>query len=50
MPAEDADITDALREATPVTVGEPAPGQINHDADVEIWSGIGSYTLTIATR
>ena len=28
---------DALREATPVTVGEPAPGQINHDADVDFF-------------
>ena len=109
------DHADALREATPVTVGEPAPGEINYDDDVdffvfegeqgelyqidvtlgtlsdsvatlydsdgfdldynddhgdtsasriyweaqssgnhyvavESWSGIGSYTLTIATR
>ena len=28
---------DALREATPVTVSEPAPGQINHDADVDFF-------------
>jgi hypothetical protein len=28
---------DALREATPVTVGEPAPGQINHDDDVDFF-------------
>ena len=28
---------DALREATPVTVGEPAPGQINHDVDVDFF-------------
>ena len=32
-----ADIADALREATPVTVGEPAPGEINHDDDVDFF-------------
>ena len=29
------DHADALREATPVTVGEPAPGEINYDADAD---------------